>query len=146
MAGGFVQEYGIIRDHAMSETKRNLTFTAPHILLKREEQNGFPLLHVRLGGTTQIEFITNVSYSEEPLEETPFVIKATNQINFGDGSIRVINDAMSGLAATSPTATEYLNRIGKPVLVGFVCKEDQQESTKLERTVFRVIRVTIILP
>jgi hypothetical protein len=134
-----------------SETTRSLTFNVPNILLKREDQNGFPLFHVRLGGPTQIEFKTSVTYSEQPIDESSriFVIKATNKINFGDGSIRVLNDAMHGthpLAATCPTANEYMNKVGKPVLLSFRCSQDQQESTRLERSIFRVVRVSILLP
>lgn len=130
------------------ETKRISTFNVPHVLLKREEQNGFPVLEVRLGGSRQIEFTINITYSEQELDETSrlFVIKAMNKINFGDGAIRVLNDAVPGLAASAPTATEYMKNVGKRVMTAFSCHPDKQQSRILGRTVFRVARSTIILP
>ena len=131
---------------ASIESKRNLTFKVPHILLNREEQNGFPVLKVRLGGNRQVEFTTNISYSDDKVEETPFLIKATNRINFGDNAIEVLNDATENLAASSPTASEYLENIGKTVLTSFSCNPDPATSKTLERTVYKVVRITITLP
>ena len=131
---------------ASIESKRNLTFKVPHILLKQEDQNGFQVLQVRLGGNRQIEFTTNISYSEEPVEETAFIIKATNRINFGDGAIHVLNDATDTLVASSPTATEYMNNVGQTVMTSFSCNPDSATSKTMERTVFKVVRITITLP
>ena len=153
MAGWAVQKYAVIRDNVMIpesvEAKQKLTFNVPHILLCHEEQDGFLVLKVRLGKPVQTEFTTNVSYSETHVEEKPFVIKATNKINFGDGTIFVLNDSVKGeypLGATSPTATEYMNKVGKRVMTGFSCSPDKATSEQLGKTVFRVVRSTIILP
>ena len=129
-----------------TENKRTLTFAVPHILLKREERDGFPVLQVRLGGNRQIEFTISSSYSETEIEETLFIIKATNKINFGDGSISVLNDAMENLSASSPTATEYLGNVGKTVTTAFSCKPDPHQSKLLGRDVFKVVKTTITIP
>ncbi len=136
---------------APTESKRALTYAVPHILLKREEANGFPVLQVRIGGPRQIEYVTSIEYSEEKVDETDqlFVIKAKNRINFGDGVIEVLNDAITGaspLGASAPTATVYMKNVGKQVLTAFFCQPDPHQSKLLDRAVFRVVRIKIILP
>jgi hypothetical protein len=133
---------------AASENKVTLTYAVPHILLKRDTQNGFPVLQVRIGEPRQIEHVISVEYSEQEVDETAqlFVIKAKNRINFGIGAIEVLNDAVEGdspLAASAPTATEYMNNVGKEVLISFSCNRDP---TILNRQAFRIVRSKIVLP
>ena len=151
MARGSLQKHAPVCINDMNlpasiESKRNLTFKVPHIILNQEDQNGFQVLQVRLGGNRQIEFTTNISYSEEPVEETAFIIKATNRINFGDGAIHVLNDVTDTLAASSPTASEYMENVGKTVMTSFSCNLDAATSKQLGGNAFKVVRITITLP
>jgi hypothetical protein len=119
-----------------SSVKRQVTFTVPHVLLSNS-----PTLNLRQGGPVQVEATVTVDYYDAPVDEKPFVIKAKNQINFGALKIEVLNDAITGdkpIAPSSPTASEYMANVGKPVLTYFSCTPVGKK--------FKVVRNTIMLP
>lgn len=135
----------------ISETKRDLTFAVPNVLLKYEIENGVPTMQVRLGGPKQVEHIISIEFVEAAIDESDqlFIIKARNQVNVAGVTVTVLNDEIKGdkpLAPSSPTATEYMHNVGKSVLLYFSCRSDPVTSNTLERDVFKVVRSRIILP
>lgn len=157
MARRTLQEYRTIRNNAMKdlpstvETKRDLTYTVPNILLKYEDVNGVPTMQIRMGSPKQIEHVVTINFVEDAIDEQDqvFTIKARNRINVGNMILDVLNDRIEGskpIAPSAPTATEYIGKVGKSVLTFFSCKPDPIMSKTLEREVFKVVRSKIILP
>lgn len=136
-----------------SSTTRLLTFTVPHILKAFSiDDAGFRHQDVRQGGAKQIDFTTEIEFSETAVDETNqvFAIRATNQFNFGNQVIQVINDAIEEkgfrLVPTSPTATEYLAKVGERVMVSFNCRVHRSLSEQQGKTIYQIVRIFITLP
>lgn len=156
MAGWPLQKHPFIPDNDMNlpqptESKKELTYVVPNILLKYEQSNGLPLAQVRMGGAKQIEYITTVEYLDSPVDESNqlFVIKAKNKINVAGVILDVLNDQITGdkpIAPSSPTASEYMSKVGTPVLTYFSCRHDPATSVGVERPVYRTVRARIVLP
>lgn len=132
----------------MTEEKHPITFTTPNVLLAASFEDGVMTQTVREGGPKSFEATTIREEVNEPVEEIPLSIRATNRINFGDAVINVINDAAvvgdRRLVATKPTASEYMALIGKKVMVGFHCRRLLSKSTP-EKAVYAVGRTFITL-
>ncbi len=132
----------------MIEEKHPFTFTTPNVLLSATVEGGALVQSVREGGPKAFEATTTRELVEVPIEETPFVIRATNRINFAGGVIDVINDEIlhedRQLRPTSPTASEYLAKIGQPVMIAFSCRYLQSKSTP-DKKVYAVGRTFITL-
>lgn len=136
-----------------SSTTRKLTFPVPHILKSFSiDDAGFRHQDVRQGGAKQIDFTTEIEFSETAVDETKdvFAIRATNQFNFANGVINVINDAIEEngfrLVPTSPTATEYLSKVGERVMVSFNCRVHRPFSQQQGKTIYQIARIFITLP
>lgn len=130
-------------------TTRKLTFVAPHILLNAQLEGGrFPVYTLRQGGAVQIDFTTTVDFYDAPVDERDrlFVVKAKNQISFGGNRIEVLNDPIKNVAPSAPTASEYMSKVGKTVLVAFMCDRSLAHSTEAKKDIYRVVRTTIRLP
>ncbi len=124
-------------------TTQTVTYAVPNVLINYNPNGKFPTLTMRQGGFTQVEATITTEFYDEAVEnkDPVFLIKATNQINVGRFIVNVLNDKIEGdkpIAPSSPTATEYMQGIGKPVTLNFSC-------TKLADK-FRVTRSTITLP
>ncbi len=126
--------------------KRIVTYTVPHVLVKYEANNGFPILALRQGGSVQVEATITTDFYDTPIEEKPFLIKAKNQINFCDFQVYVLNDEITGIAPSCPTASEYMSKVGTTVLTFFGCDVSQIHSRDAGKNIYRVIRSSIILP
>ncbi len=136
-----------------SSTTRKLTFTVPHILKSLTIDDAwFKHPDLRQGGPRQIDFETEIEYSDKAADERDkvFSIRATNQINFADHVINVINDAIDlpnfRLVPTSPTASEYLAKVGERVMVSFNCKAHRPLSEQQGKTIYQIARIFITLP
>ncbi len=125
---------------------RTVTYTVPHILITYEANNGFPILSLRQGGSVQVEATITTDFHDAPVEEQPFLIKARNQINFCDFQVYVLNDEITGIAPSCPTASEYMSKVGQTVLTFFSCDISQIHSRDAGKNVYRVIRSSIVLP
>lgn len=129
-----------------------ITFDAPHILTRLTLQDGFPALSVREGRAQQVAMESEISWSETPVDESAqvFAIRARNVVNVAGQKLSVINDAGSAgeikLAASNPTASEYLSKRGQRVMIHFTCTADRMESQRLGRKVYKVGRSFINLP
>lgn len=136
-----------------SSTTRELTFPVPHILKSFSiDDAGFRHQDVRQGGPKQIDFTTEVEFSDTPVDEKDqvFVIRATNQFNFGNQVIQVINDKIEEqgfrLVPTSPTASEYLAKVGERVMASFNCRVHRSLSEQQKKTIYQITRIFIDLP
>jgi len=103
------------------------TFTFPHILQSAGEQSGFDMLSVRIGGPRQVQWTVETGFSDTLVPEPDkYQVKGTNQINFAGNLIDVLNDAVTyngkSLVASSPTASEYMAMVGKPVVTQWKCQ------------------------
>lgn len=133
-------------------TVSEMTFDVPSILLEAKIENGQVFHSVREGRAQQVQLTTTIEWTEAPADEREslFVIRAQNLINFAQQRISVINDDTTlgdkHFPPSSPTASEYLAKIGKPVLIHFDCARDATESKRLGRPVYKIVRNTIILP
>lgn len=130
----------------LSNTQK-LTFIAPHILLQFKDGD-FPVLTVRQGKAVQIDHTTTVDFYDQPVDERDklFVIKAKNQVNFGNGRIEVLNDAIKNVAPSAPTASRYMSLVGKEVMIAFSCERSAAISRDVKKDAYRVVRTTIKLP
>ena len=139
-----LQKLAAIRSNAM---KQILTYNVPHVLLDYKAGD-FPSATIREGGSRQIEHTITVEFVESAVDESDkvFATKAKNQINFGGNRLDVLNDEIPNIAPSAPTASEYMSKVGKEVLVGFNCSRSDQRSREEKKDIFRVIRTTIILP
>lgn len=171
--GWYFQDIRIIRNDAMTENKPEAepikpeplpllspvattlkaTYTTPNILVSVKDDEGAVTKSIREGGPRQIDYTTEVSWSEASVNEKSkvFAIHTPNRINFAGGIINVINDETdygdTHLAPTSPTASEYMAaREREKVLVHFDCQQDLNESRRLNRIVYKVSRTTVKLP
>lgn len=134
----------------LTETKRDLTYPVPNVLLKYEDAD-VPIVQIRMGGPRQVEHVISIEYVEVKVDERDqlFVIKAKNRINVTGAMLDVLNDKVEGskpLAPSSPSATDYMANVGKSVLLYFSCAFDSVTSDTLERDVYKVVRSRIILP
>jgi len=136
------------------EEKSEITFDRPNILTNALEENGVLSKTIRDGAAVQLELRSTVEWSDDPVEEVPFVIRGFNRINFGGGVLSVINDevriADKIWPETSPSATGYMSLVGKEVMTYFSCKPDQLEMARLgrgkENPVYKIVRHCITLP
>ncbi len=124
---------------------RKVTFNVPHVLIKYENGNGFPVLTLRQGGSRQIDATVTTDVYDAPRDESKsvFNIKAQNQINVGSNRVYVLNDQITGdkpITPSCPTASEYMDRVGKTVMTSFKCDFITSQNK------YRVIRSTITLP
>ncbi len=151
MEGWIVQEHSSVRNDVMTKLfdsnsiTRKVTFTVPHVLIKYENGNGFPILTLRQGGSRQVDATITTDWYDAPVDESlnVFNVKAQNQINVGSNRVYVLNDNITGdkpIAASCPTASEYMSNVGKTVMTSFNCSLITGKNT------YRVIRSTIILP
>jgi hypothetical protein len=127
------------------------TFTVPHILKSiTKDKNGFTHRDVREGGLKQLDFECVTEFSDKPVEETPFSVRVTNQLNFAGSVINVINDEIVlddfRLVPTVPTAKQYLASVGKRVLVMFSCSPDAALTNQQGKQIYRIYRAFITLP
>ncbi len=122
---------------------QKVTFNVPHVLISYSENNGFPVMTLRQGGSRQVEATITTDWYDAPVEEKPFTIKAKNKLNFGDLRLDVLNDEITGIAPSCPTAYEYLSKVGQTVMIGFGCDLRSGDSGK---DVYRVVRSSIVLP
>lgn len=130
-------------------TKNTLTWPVPNLLISAKDGHAT----VREGGPRQLEHTTEAWFSEEKQEEPIFRILARNVTTIAGARIEVLNDADEhdgrNLAASNPSASEYLAQVGKPVTVSFdstlINPAYAKQHFQRER-VFRNIRITIILP
>lgn len=136
-----------------SSTTRELTYTVPHILKSLTiDDAGFKHPDLRQGGPRQIDFETEIEYADAPADERNqvFAIRATNQINFADHVINVINDQIElrgfRLVPTSPTASEYLAKVGTRAMVSFSCRAHRQFSEQQGKPIYQIVRIFIVLP
>lgn len=131
-------------------TKQVLTFDVPSILV--EHKDGIlPMLTLRQGGSRQVEHVVSVQYYDGAVDEKDqlFVIRAKNQVNFGEHIITVLNDRIEGarpVAPSSPTATEYMSKVGQEIMLKFSCKKTTLFKDDKPVDAFQVVRVKIILP
>ncbi len=128
------------------ETKvvtQKVTFTVPHVLINYKNGNEFPVLTLRQGGPVQVDATITTDWYDAPVDEKAFTIKAKNKLNFGDLRIDVLNDEITGIAPSYPTASEYMSKVGQTVMIGFGCDLRSGDSGK---DVYRVIRSSIVLP
>lgn len=118
----------------------------PHILTFYDGQE----TRIIEGGSRQVNAVTRISYHDAAQVTPPlFAIRATNRLQFGGVVIPVINDRIEGerpLAPTSPTASEYLALRGQEVLHAFACERDHHTERLVGHPVWRVARVSIVLP
>ncbi len=128
--------------------KKEITFTAPHILINYNNGNNFPVMNLRQGGSVQVEATIATDWYDTPVDETKkvFSVKARNKINFGDLHLFVLNDAIKGFNPSCPTASEYMSSVGKTVLLAFACVKSDIHSRTEGKDVFKVVRSTITLP
>ncbi len=124
---------------------RKVTFNVPHVLIKYENGNGFPVLTLRQGGSQQVDATISTDWYDTPLDESNnvFSVKAHNQINVGPNRVYVLNDQITGekpISPSCPTASEYMDRVGKTVMTSFKCDFITSQNK------YRVIRSTITLP
>ncbi len=151
MACRTLQEHAIVRDHAMTKISdthvitRKVTFNAPHVLINYRNGNGFPVLTLRQGGSRQVDATVTTDWYDAPVNESGnvFNVKAKNQINVGPHRIEVLNDEITGdkpIAPSCPTASEYMDNVGKTVMTSFKCDFITSQNK------YRVIRSTITLP
>lgn len=139
-----------------SSATRELTFTVPHILKSFAiDEAGFRHQDVRQGGPKQIDFTTEIEFSDTPVDEKAdvFAIRATNQFLFANQVINVISDEVEPqgergfrLVPTSPTATEYLKKVGSRVMVSSVCRVHRQYSEQQGKPIYQIARIFIDLP
>lgn len=130
---------------------QSVTFAVPHVLLNCDRSSRFPVLTLRQGGHVQVEATVTTDWLDYPVDESKsvFVIKAKNKINFGALRIEVLNDRIEGdkpVAQSFPTASEYMDKVGKPALLAFACVRSEIHSKTEGKNVFKVVRSTIILP
>ncbi len=124
---------------------RKVTFNVPHVLIKYDSRGGFPVLTLRQGGSRQIDVTVTTDWYDAPADESKdvFNVKAQNQINVGPNRVYVLNDRIVGdkpISPSCPTASEYMNNVGKTVMTSFNCSLITGKNT------YRVIRSTIVLP
>ncbi len=124
---------------------RKITFNAPHVLINYENGDGFPILILRQGGSLQVDAKITTDWHDAPVDESKhvFSIKAYNQINIGQNRVYVLNDRITGekpIAPSCPTASVYMDRVGKTVMTSFKCDFITSQNK------YRVIRSTIVLP
>lgn len=137
-----------------TKRQKKLTFTVPHILKSISfDEAGFYHREIRDGGPRQIEYELTQEYADEPASEKEqiFGIRATNQLNFGGSIINVINDEVvleNGfrLVPTSPTASEYLSKVGQRVQLSSVSTRDTTLSDQQGKDIYRIGRSFIVLP
>lgn len=136
-----------------SSTTRELSYTVPHILKSLTiDDAGFKHPDLRQGMIRQLDFETEIEYVDTPADERDqvFAIRATNQINFADHVINVINDkiALRGfrLVPTSPTASEYLAKVGTRVMVSFDCRAHRPFSEQQGKPIYQISRIFVVLP
>ncbi len=128
------------------ETKvvtQKVTFSVPHVLINCKNGDGFPVITLRQGGSLQVDATITTDWYDAPVDEKAFTVKAKNKLNFGDLRIDVLNDEITGIAPSCPTASEYISRVGQPVMIAFGCDLRSGDSGK---DVYRVIRSSIVLP
>ncbi len=156
MEGGIVQELKTIRNNVMmkladTETVvQEITFTVPHVLLNHNEGNGFPVLKLRQGKSIQVEVTVTTDWCDAPVDESKnvFTVKARNKINFGGVHLLVLNDEIKDrhISQSCPTASEYMDKVGKTVLISFACVKSELHSKSEGKNIFKVVRSTITLP
>ena len=122
---------------------QKVTFNVPHVLIDHRENDGFPILTLRQGGSVQVDATITTDWYDEPADEAPFIIKAKNQINFGDIRLYVLNDEIKEIAPSCPTASEYMSKVGQRVTTSFRC---DLTSADADKKVYRVVRSSIVLP
>ncbi len=130
---------------------QSVTFPVPHVLLNCDMSGRFPVLTLRQGGHVQVEATITTDWYDESVDESKsvFVVKAKNKINFGALRLEVLNDRIDGdkpIAQSFPTASEYMEKVGKPVLLAFACVKSNLHSQSEGKDVFKVVRSTITLP
>ncbi len=124
---------------------RKITFNAPHVLINYKNGDGFPVLTLRQGGSLQVDATITTDWYDSAVDESRnvFNVKAKNQINIGSHRVEVLNDQITGdkpVAQSCPTASEYMDRVGKTVMTSFKCDFITSQNK------YRVIRSTITLP
>ncbi len=130
---------------------QSVTFTVPHVLLNYNNGKEFPILTLRQGGCVQVEATITTDWLDAPIDESKdvFKVKARNKINFGALRLDVLNDKIEGdkpVSRSCPTASEYMEKVGKPILIGFACVKSDIHSKSEGRDVYKVVRSTIKLP
>ncbi len=133
-----------------STVVQSITFTVPHILLNYNNGKEFPILTLRQGGCVQVEATITTDWLDATIDESKdvFKVKAKNKINFGALRLDVLNDRIDGdkpVCPSCPTASEYMEKVGKPILIGFACVRSDIHSKSEGKDVFKVVRSTIIL-
>lgn len=135
-----------------SALESEVTFDVPSILLEAKLADGHIVKTIREGGARQLEMITETKWSKTALDERDqvFAVRAQNVINFAGQRLSVINDETNlgdkRYPASSPSASEYLERVGQKVMLHFNCTKDTMESRRLGVDVFKIVRNTIKLP
>lgn len=133
----------------VSLSKSEATFDVPNLLLQAVAQGGLITHSVREGGAQQVELVTEVSWSDTPVDEHALVfrVQAQNQIRFAGARITVLNDETDlgdlHLAPSAPTTSEYLAQVGKRVMIRFDCSRHRREGG---REAFKIARNWITLP
>ncbi len=122
---------------------QKVTFSVPHVLINYKNGDGCPVMTLRQGDSRQVEATITTDWYDAPVDEKAFTIKAKNKLNFGDLRIDVLNDEITGIAPSYPTASEYMSKVGKPVMIAFGCDLRSGNSGK---DVYRVVRSSIVLP
>lgn len=125
----------------------NFTYEVPHVLVSMDGRNR----NLRQGGPEQIEQQVEVVYTfEKPEKEAPFLIKAPNRLNFGSGPMNVLNDEVEingvKIPPSSPSASEYMAKVGKRVLINTLIGVNREMSKDAGKTVYREAKIYITLP
>lgn len=136
---------------AKSVSTVTATWKVPHVLKAiSQDESGFTHREVREGGDRQVELTSETEFSEQETDEQVFSIKATNQLNFAGSTIDVLNDEVVlkdfRLVPTSPTASEYLSKVGTKVLIRFSCRIENLHTKQQKKSIYQIDRVFITLP
>ncbi len=157
MESGTIQKLTALRCDAMTKLAdtetviQNITFTVPHVLINYHNGQVLPVLTLRQGGCVQVDATITTDWYDTAVNESNnvFRVKARNKMSFGDLHLFVLNDKIEGVKPVSqscPTASEYMDNVGKEVLIGFACVKSDIHSKSEGKDVYKVVRSTITLP